>query len=64
MTNDAHAALIEIKVRLDQLYERRTIARDIADWNQFRHLQAEIEAADAQRVEFLRRTEPEDEPRL
>jgi hypothetical protein len=64
MTNDDHAALIEIKARLDQLSEQRTIARDAADWGQFHDLQAEIEAADAERVELLRRTAPEDEPRL
>jgi hypothetical protein len=64
MTNDDHAALIEIKAQLNQLYEQRRGAREAADWTQFHDLQAKIDAADAERVEILRRTAPEDEPRL
>jgi hypothetical protein len=64
MTNDDHAALIEVKGRLVELSARQSQAKDASDWAQFHDVQAEIEAAGAELVEIMRRTEPEDEPRL
>jgi hypothetical protein len=64
MTNDDHAALIEMKHRLLTLSAQQSEARDASDWTQFRAVQAEIDAADAELHAIMRRTEPEDEPRL
>ncbi|HVH79608.1 MAG TPA: hypothetical protein VM782_09485 [Stellaceae bacterium] len=64
MTNDDHAALIEVKHRLAELSRRQNEAKEAADWIQFREVQAKIDAADAELVAIMRRTEPEDEPRL
>jgi hypothetical protein len=64
MTNDDHAALIEIRGRLTQLYAQQREAEEASDLAQFHALQAEIAAVDAERVEIMRRTAPEDEPRL
>jgi hypothetical protein len=61
MTNDDHAALIEVKGRLDELLARQSEAEDAAARSQ---LQAQIDAAEAERVEILRRTHPEDMPKL
>jgi hypothetical protein len=61
MTNDDHEALIEVKGRLDELRARQDEAEDAADRSQ---LQAQIDAAEAERVEILRRTHPEDMPKL
>ncbi len=61
MTNDDHAALIEVKGRLDELRARHGEAEDAAARGQ---LQAQIDAAEAERVEILRRTHPEDMPKL
>jgi hypothetical protein len=64
MTHDDHAALIEVKGRLAELRARRDEAREASDWSQFRELQAEIDAAEAARAEIMRRTSPEDMPKL
>jgi hypothetical protein len=61
MTNDDHAALIEVKGRLDELRARQGEAEDAAARSR---LQAQIDAAEAERVELLRRTHPEDMPKL
>jgi succinate dehydrogenase/fumarate reductase flavoprotein subunit len=64
MTNDDHAALIEVKHRLAELSARQSEAKDASDWTELLEVQAKIEAADAELIEIMRRTEPEDEPRL
>ena len=64
MTNDDHAALIEVKHRLAELSVRQGEAQDAADWPRVDEMQAEIDAAGAEIVAIMRRTEPEDEPRL
>jgi hypothetical protein len=64
MTNDDHAVLIELKGRLIELRAAESAAREASDWAQCVQLQAEIAFADAKRVEVLRRTEPEDVPKL
>jgi hypothetical protein len=64
MTHDDHAALIEVKARLAELRAREREAEDAADWAQLSKVQAGIDAADAERTDILRRTAPEDEPRL
>ena len=64
MNTDDHARLIEVKTRRAELSRRRSEAEATADWPQVDAVQAEIAAADAELVEILRRTEPEDEPRL
>ncbi len=64
MTNDDHAALIEVKHRLAELSAQQSEAQDASDWTQLHEVQAQIEAAGAELVEIMRRTEPEDEPRL
>jgi hypothetical protein len=61
VTNDDHAALIEVEGQLDELRARHSEAQDAADRSQ---LQAQIDAAEAERVEILRRTHPEDMPKL
>ena len=61
MTNDDHAALIEVEGQLDELRARRSEAQDAAGRSQ---LQAQIDAAEAEWVEILRRTHPEDMPKL
>jgi hypothetical protein len=43
MTHDDHAALIEIRNRLEELRAQREEARDGSNWSQFRELQAEID---------------------
>ena len=48
MTNDDHAALIEVEGQLDELRARQSEAEDAADRSQ---LQAQIDAAEAERVE-------------
>ena len=64
MTNDDHAALIEIKHRLAELHALQSQAEQSADWDQYREVLAEIAAAEAIRTEIIRRTEPEDIPKL
>ena len=64
MTNDDHAALIEIKHRLAELHALQSQAEQSADWDQHREVLAEIAAAEAIRTEIIRRTEPEDIPKL
>jgi hypothetical protein len=64
MTNDDHALLIEVKDRLIELHAEQSDAREASDWVRFQQAQVEIDAADAERVEIMRRTEPEDEPQL
>jgi hypothetical protein len=64
MTHDDHAALIEIKGRLVQLRAQRDEAREGSNWSQFRELQAEIDAAEGARTGIMRRTSPEDMPKL
>jgi hypothetical protein len=61
VTNDDHAALIEVEGQLDELRGRHGEAEDAADRSQ---LQAQIDAAEAERVDILRRTHPEDMPKL
>jgi len=64
MTKDDHAALIEVKGRLIELHAQQSEAEEAADWNRLNQVQAEIEAAEAERIEIMRRTEPEDTPKL
>jgi hypothetical protein len=64
MTNDDHAALIEVKGRLVELHAQQNEAKEAADWSQFHKIQAMIDAAEAERIEITRRTEPEDTPKL
>ena len=64
MTNDDHAALIEVKGRLDELYAQQRSADEASDLAQLNEIQAEIEAAEAERINIMRRTEPEDTPKL
>jgi hypothetical protein len=64
MTNDDHAALIELKGRLAELRARQDEAKEASDWAQLHEVQAKIEATGAELVEIMRRTEPEDEPQL
>ena len=64
MTKDDHAALIEVKGRLTELRAQHGEARAASDWEQVQAVEAEIHAAETQRVDIMRRTEPEDEPSL
>lgn len=64
MTTDDHARLLEVKYRLIELGRRQSEAEAASDWSKLRAMQDEIAAADAELVEIVRRTEPEDEPRL
>jgi hypothetical protein len=64
MTTDDHAKLLEVKYRLAELSRRQSEAEAASDWPQFHAVQNQIAAADAELVEIMRRTEPEDEPRL
>ena len=64
MTHDDHAALIEIRNRLEELRAQREEARDGSNWSQFRELQAEIDSVEGARNEIMRRTSPEDIPKL
>jgi hypothetical protein len=64
MTHDDHAALIEIRNRLEELRAQREEARDGSNWSQFRELQAEIDSVEGARIEIMRRTSPEDIPKL
>ena len=64
MTTDDHAKLLEVKYRLAELSRYRREAEAAADWPRVHAMQDEIAAADAERVELMRRTEPEDEPQL
>lgn len=64
MTNDDHALLIEVKDRLVELQAEQSEAKEASDWVQFQQARVDIDAADAERVEIMRRTEPEDEPLL
>jgi hypothetical protein len=64
MTNDDHAALIEVKGRLDELHAQQSRAKEVLDWARLNEIQAQIDAAEAERTEIMRRTEPEDTPKL
>jgi hypothetical protein len=64
MTNDDHARLLELKHRRAELSRRQSEAEAASDWPRFHAMEAQIAAADAELVELMRRTEPEDEPRL
>jgi hypothetical protein len=64
MTNDDHAALIELKGRLVELRARQHHAREASDWARLNEIEHQIDAAEAEQVEILRRTEPEDTPKL
>jgi hypothetical protein len=64
MTNDDHAALIEVKGRLVELHAQQSKAKEESDWSQFYAVQAKIDAAEAEQIEIMRRTEPEDTPKL
>jgi regulator of PEP synthase PpsR (kinase-PPPase family) len=64
MTHDDHVALIEIRNRLQEVRAQRDEARDGSNWSQFRELQAEIDSVEGTRIEIMRRTPPEDTPKL
>jgi hypothetical protein len=64
MTHDDHAALIEVRDRLVELRAQRDEAREGSNWIEFRELQAEIDSAEAARTRIMRRTSPEDMPKL
>jgi hypothetical protein len=64
MTHDDHAALIEVTGRLDALRAQQSEAREASNWSQFNDVQAQIDAAEAARAEIIRRTSPEDVPKL
>jgi hypothetical protein len=64
MTNDDHAALIEVKGRLDELHAQRSSAKEASDSALLKEIEAQIDAAEARRIEIMRRTEPEDTPKL
>jgi uncharacterized membrane protein (DUF106 family) len=64
MTNDDHAALIEVKGRLVELQAQQNKAKEASDWSRLYEIQAKINAAEAERIEIMRRTEPEDTPKL
>jgi hypothetical protein len=64
MTNDDHAALIEVKGRLEELHVHYSGAKEASDWARLNEIQAQIDAAEAERIEIMRRTEPEDTPKL
>jgi hypothetical protein len=64
MTNDDHAALIEVKGRLVELHAQQSGAKEASDWARLNEIQAQIDAAEAKRIEIMRRTEPEDTPKL
>jgi hypothetical protein len=64
MTNDDHAALIEVKGRLDELHVQYSGAKEASDWARLNEIQAQIDATEAKRIEIMRRTEPEDTPKL
>jgi hypothetical protein len=64
VTTDDHAKLLEVKYRLAELSRYRSEAEASADWPRFHAMQDQIAAADAELVAIMRRTEPEDEPRL
>jgi hypothetical protein len=61
MTYEDHAAFIEVKGRLQELRALQSDAREALDLSQ---LQAQIDAAEAEQVEIMRRTHPEDVPKL
>lgn len=64
MTNDDHAALIEVKGLLIELHAQRSGAEEASDWARLNEIQARIDVAEAQQIEIMRRTEPEDTPKL
>lgn len=64
MTHDDHAALVQVINRLVDLHAQQRRAREEADQEQVDAVQRQIDAAQAERIEILRRTEPEDEPLL
>jgi hypothetical protein len=64
MTHDDHAALIEVGGRLVELLALQDEAREASDWSQLNEVQAQIDAAEAARAEIIRRTSPEDMPKL
>jgi hypothetical protein len=64
MNHDDHAMFIEVKAQLEELRTRQAEAQDASAWAAVQRLQAEIEHAEAQCIEILRRTEPEDIPNL
>lgn len=64
MTNDDHAALIEVKGQLDALHAQHKSAKQESDSARLKEIQAQIDAAEARRIEIMRRTEPEDTPKL
>ena len=64
MTTDDHAKLLEVKHRLAELSRHQSEAQAAADWPRYHAMQDQIAAADAELVAIMRRTEPEDEPRL
>jgi hypothetical protein len=64
MNYDDYAALIEIRGRLDELRSLQDGAKSAADWGRFNAVQAQIEAAEAEELHIMRRTEPADDPKL
>jgi hypothetical protein len=64
MTHDDHDALIEVEGRLRELRAQRDEARGGSNWRQFRKLQAEMDSAEGARTQIMRRTSPEDMPKL
>ena len=64
MTKDDHAALIEVKGRLLELLAQHGEAKAASNWRQLQAVEAQIDAAEAEQIDIMRRTEPEDEPSL
>jgi hypothetical protein len=64
MNHDDHVALIEIKGQIEKLLTQRRQATIASDWVSVDKLQAHIEDAEAKRIAIIRRTEPEDAPKL
>ena len=62
MTKDDHAALIEVKGRLLELRAQHGEAKAVSNWRQLQAVEAQIDAAEAEQIDIMRRTEPEDEP--
>ena len=50
--------------RLDELHAQQSRAKEVLDWARLNEIQAQIDAAEAERTEIMRRTEPEDTPKL
>jgi hypothetical protein len=64
MNHDDHAMFIEVKAQLEELRTQQAAAQNASAWDAVQRLQTEIEHAEAQCIEILRRTEPEDVPKL